>query len=128
MKKKFAFVSDFDKTMTREDFYVLMLDKALGEPGWELYRKQRDRGIIGISFLNSILEKMNMTEKEVMEEIKNIPLDPGVKSFINKVKFHGGDFIILSAGADYYIKKSFRCTAYTMLLFFLIPEFLLTEE
>lgn len=108
MKKAFAFVSDFDKTMTREDFYIIVIDKLLGKAGWDFFNLQKERGVLGVEFLNSIFQKMNMTEEEVLKEISLIPFDPGAKSFIEDITEQGGDFCIISAGTSYYIDKVLR--------------------
>ena len=39
--KKFAFISDFDGTLTNKDFYKMIIDEYLGEEGKELYKAWR---------------------------------------------------------------------------------------
>ena len=79
--KKFAFVSDFDGTLSDRDFYHIVIDKYLSSWGKNFY------------------EEWKKTKKV------NIPLDPCAKEFISFIQKSGGDFYILSAGTSYYINK-----------------------
>jgi 2-hydroxy-3-keto-5-methylthiopentenyl-1-phosphate phosphatase len=100
--KKWAFVSDFDGTISKEDFYLVMMDKYFPE-GRELFKKWRRGEIKDIDFLSSIFQSINQEEGTIIEDILNIPIDEYVPNFIKKVQRSGADFYILSAGTDYYI-------------------------
>lgn len=103
--KKFAFVSDFDGTLTDKDFYHIVMDKYLKDwaPGYydEWIKTKR----IDVEFLNKIFGAMDRNEEEILEDILALPLDPYAMDFIKQVERSGGDFFILSAGTSYYIVK-----------------------
>jgi len=103
--KKFAFVSDFDGTLTDRDFYHIVMDKYLKDWSWGYYDEWKKTKKINIEFLNKIFGAMDRTEEEILEDIIELPLDPNAMNFIKKVESCGGDFFILSAGTSYYIKK-----------------------
>lgn len=103
--KKFAFVSDFDGTLTDRDFYHIVMDKYLKDWAWDYYNEWRKTQKITVQFLNKIFNAVDKTEEEIYRDILEIPLDPGAREFINRVLSSGGDFYILSAGTSYYIKK-----------------------
>jgi len=103
--KKFAFVSDFDGTLTDRDFYHIVMDKYLKDWSWNYYNEWKKTKKINVEFLNKIFGAMNRDEQEILEDILELPLDPYAISFIKKVQKSGGDFFILSAGTSYYIKK-----------------------
>lgn len=103
--KKFAFVSDFDGTLTERDFYHIIMDKYLKTWAWDYYTEWRKSKKINVEFLNRIFGSMDRSEKEIMEDILEIPLDPYAVDFIKKVQYSGGDFYILSAGTSYYINR-----------------------
>ena len=103
--KKFAFVSDFDGTLTDRDFYHIVMDKYLKDWAWEYYDEWRKTKKINVDFLNKIFGSMDRNEEEILEDILELPLDPYAMEFIKKVEDRGGDFYILSAGTSYYIKK-----------------------
>lgn len=100
--KKWAFVSDFDGTITDQDFYSLMIEKYYPE-GSTLYKKWQAGQILDIDFLRAIFAAINQDEAQIIETIISIPIDKYVPNFIKQVQKSGGDFYILSAGTDYYI-------------------------
>ena len=101
--KKFAFVSDFDGTLSAKDFYHIIIDKYLGSAGREFYVEWKKTKKINVEFLNKIFGSVNLTEQELLEEILKIPFDDYAKDFINNVKKNNGDFYNVSAGTSYYI-------------------------
>jgi 2,3-diketo-5-methylthio-1-phosphopentane phosphatase len=103
--KKFAFVSDFDGTLTDRDFYHIVMDKYLKDWSWGYYDEWKKTKKINVDFLNKIFGEMDRTEEEILEDILELPLDSYAIDFIKKVENCGGDFFILSAGTSYYIKK-----------------------
>ena len=103
--KKFAFVSDFDGTLTDRDFYHIVMDKYLKDWAWDFYDEWKKTRKINVDFLNKIFNSMDRSEEEILEDIINLPLDSYAIDFIKRVENCGGDFYILSAGTSYYIKK-----------------------
>ena len=103
--KDFVFISDFDGTLTHKDFYYIIMEKYLGEKGKNLYADWKEQKITDFEFLNIVFSSINMSEKEILEEIINISFDKYAKGFIESVKSMDGDFVILSAGTSYYIYK-----------------------
>jgi len=106
--KKFAFVSDFDGTLSSKDFYHIIIDKYLGSQGKEFYVEWKKTKKINVEFLNKIFGSINLTEKQIFDEIIKIPLDAHAQDFISNVKNNNGDFYIVSAGTSYYIKILFE--------------------
>ena len=102
--KKFAFVSDFDGTLTDRDFYHIVIDKYLKDWGRGFYEDWKKDKKINVEFLNKIFGSMGKTEDEIKEEILKLPFDKHAKAFMEKVDNYGGHFYILSAGTSYYIE------------------------
>jgi 2,3-diketo-5-methylthio-1-phosphopentane phosphatase len=105
--KKFIFVSDFDGTLTGIDFYQILLDKYLGKRELEYFYRWKSGEINVFSFLKEIFTAIDLSKDELLEDIKSITFDKSSINFIKKVRQNGGDFIVLSAGASYYIEKLF---------------------
>lgn len=103
--KDFVFVSDFDGTLTKRDFYLMMLDKYYGEKANELLTRWKEGKMADFDFLHLVFSSVNRTEEEIMQDILEITFDDYAKNLIKMVKANGGDFIILSAGTSYYIEK-----------------------
>lgn len=100
--KKWAFVSDFDGTISKKDFYWMVIDKYFSE-GKTLFNEWKSGKIKDIDFLATVFQAIHQEEANIIEEIHTIPIDEYVPSFIKHVQENGGDFYILSAGTDYYI-------------------------
>jgi 2-hydroxy-3-keto-5-methylthiopentenyl-1-phosphate phosphatase len=105
--KEILFISDFDGTLTQKDFYKIVLEKYLGEAGQKLKEKWQNGDLTVFEFLESVFKSINRSESEIWETIKEIPFDKYAKTFIEHIKASGMDFLILSAGTNYYIEKYF---------------------
>lgn len=103
--KNFVFISDFDGTLSKKDFYLIIIDKYLKERGTELYKEWKKNNLTDFDFLNMIFSSINKSEDEIYHDILDIPIDENAKDFIEHIKASGGDFVILSAGTSYYIEK-----------------------
>lgn len=103
--KEFIFVSDFDGTMSAKDFYHIIMDKYLGEWGRGLYASWKRNEMMDVEFLTTVFKSINRTEEEIYEDILSIKLDKSIAAFIEYIKISGGDFLVLSAGTKYYIKR-----------------------
>jgi 2-hydroxy-3-keto-5-methylthiopentenyl-1-phosphate phosphatase len=96
---------DFDGTIIYEDALTLLLSKyAKGD--WEIYFKLIIEGKMtleeGIKNQVSLIEYKDQSElNEYL--IKNCNLRKGFKEFLNYCKNNNIEFVILSAGLDFYI-------------------------
>ncbi|URZ06878.1 MtnX-like HAD-IB family phosphatase [Clostridium felsineum] len=106
--KNFVFISDFDGTISKRDFYKIITDKYLKEEVGELYKDWRNNKITDVDYLGYVFSHIGRGEKEIIEDVLTISIDPFIKEFIEKIKENGGDFVVVSAGANYYIDKVFE--------------------
>ena len=97
--KDFLFITDFDGTITAQDFFNQILFR------FEHYKAFFSEKKSGFELLKEVFESANLTEKQFEEEIKHIPMDPSFFNFCKFIKKIGGDILILSAGFSYYIEK-----------------------
>ncbi len=100
--KKWAFVSDFDGTISHKDFYSIIIEKHFSD-GEKLIKDWQAGRMKNIDFLSKVFASIDQNEEQIIAEILQIPIDEHVPSFIQTVQDNGGDFYILSAGTDYYI-------------------------
>ena len=103
--KDFIFISDFDGTLTDEDFYYIVMKKFLGDTGKKIYKDWINEEMTVFEFLRKIFGSINASEEEVIKAVMDIKFDTYAKDFIDSVKEANGDFMILSAGCGYYIHK-----------------------
>lgn len=104
--KPFIFISDFDGTITAKDFYWILLDAFIGEEGITHYREWKQSEKIGTAFLNKVFSWTYLSEEEHQQALDMVEIDPFLTQVIETVKKKDGDFVILSAGFDYYIQKA----------------------
>ncbi len=101
--KKWAFVSDFDGTISKKDFYWLIIEKYFPE-GHELFQQWKRAELLDIDFLSKVFSSIHQEEDQIIADILSLPIDEHVPSFIKTVQANHGDFYVLSAGTNYYIK------------------------
>jgi len=106
--KDFAFISDFDGTLTKKDFYKILSEAYLKEEYLPLFKAWKNGEMKDREYLSYVFNNIKRSEKEILEDILNIPFDTFAKDFINQVKAAGGDFIVISAGTSYYIDRIFE--------------------
>ncbi|WP_209124111.1 MtnX-like HAD-IB family phosphatase [Alkalihalobacillus sp. BA299] len=99
---KWAFVSDFDGTISNQDFYWLVIEKYFPE-GRGLFKRWKAEEVLDIDFLRTVFSSIHQDEHKIIEDILSIPIDNGVPEFVRKVQESNGDFYVLSAGTNYYI-------------------------
>ena len=101
--KEFAFVSDFDGTLTKKDFYKIVSEAYLEKEYLPKYESWKNGEIKDIEYLSYVFNNIKRTEDQIFQDILKIQFDLFAKNFIEKVKAAQGDFIIISAGTSYYI-------------------------
>lgn len=103
MKKDFVFISDFDGTISKKDFYWHIIDKYMKAEGEKLYIRWKKGEFKDIEFLNTIFQSIGQDEKQIYNDIIEVPMDSYINTFIDFIHRINGDFIIVSAGSLYYI-------------------------
>ncbi len=102
-KKKFLFLSDFDGTMSKKDFYLTFVEKYLTKFDKIVLEKCLRGEITSYEYLNEILTNVHLTKEEIDRHIYELPMMPGIESLLTAVRNCGGDFSVVSAGSSYYI-------------------------
>ena len=75
MAKK-IFVSDFDATITQRDFFLLFMDRFLGEEGQRYLAAYRQRNNPSYQFLNDVFAMYRITEEEYRQLVAEIATYP----------------------------------------------------
>lgn len=107
MNKKFALITDFDGTISKKDFFHMVINDLLNNntdylTPWNDYLNGK---IKHIDALSGIFSQIHLTQEELDKFISTIEIDP---YFYDTVKFCNNQDIpiyICSAGTNYYIKK-----------------------
>lgn len=105
MQNKLALVTDFDGTISNDDFFDLVADTYLSpdalEP-WQLYLQGK---LSHIEALAEVFAQIRIPEKELLAFIDEIPVDDAFFAVAQYCKKRGIPLYICSAGCDYYIKR-----------------------
>ena len=98
-------VSDFDGTMTRHDFYKLVIESLL-PPGTPNYWAQYRAGTIThFEALRRYFASIRASEADVLAVVERMELDPALPAAVSDLHKAGWRVIIASAGCDWYIRR-----------------------
>lgn len=103
---KTIFVSDFDATITQRDFFLLFMDRFLGEEGRWYLSDYRQMNNPSYQFLNDVFAMHRITVDEYRELVAAIRWDENFPEFLKLLAEKGIDHLILSAGTELYIKDA----------------------
>jgi 2-hydroxy-3-keto-5-methylthiopentenyl-1-phosphate phosphatase len=98
-------VSDFDGTMTRHDFFKLVIESLLppGTPNyWAMYRAGT---ITHFEALRRYFASIRASETEVLAVVQRMELDPNLPAALNMLAAGGWRVVVTSAGCDWYIRR-----------------------
>ncbi|WP_300157944.1 HAD-IB family phosphatase [Solidesulfovibrio sp.] len=98
-------VSDFDGTMTAEDFYSLAAARLLPPDAlapWNAYRAGR---MTHFAALRTIFSRIRAPESEVLALVADMGLDPGLAGALSRLRAAGWEVVVASAGCDWYIRR-----------------------
>lgn len=100
--KKFLFITDFDGTVTAQDFFIQIAYRY--KPKSVFVKKQKR----GFELLSEVFSDLNLTKEELLDEIAHVALDFNFFDFVKYVKSIGGEVLVLSAGAKYYVENRLK--------------------
>jgi 2-hydroxy-3-keto-5-methylthiopentenyl-1-phosphate phosphatase len=98
-------VTDFDGTMTRRDFFQLVVERLLptGTPDyWGEYLAGR---LTHFEALKAIFGSVTAGESALLDVVKSMELEPDLKGEVEALRGLGWRVVVASAGCDWYISK-----------------------
>lgn len=108
MTKRFLFLSDFDGTLSEKDFFHVVIDNHFQKESKKLYADWDKKVMTDLVYLSRLFASIGQDQAGIDEDIDQVPFDPDAKKVIDHVRRLGGDFVVISAGTDYYIKRIFE--------------------
>lgn len=108
MTKRFLFLSDFDGTLSEKDFFHVVIDNHFQKESEKLYSDWDRKVMTDLEYLSKLFASIGRDQAGIDEDVDQIPFDPDAKRVIDHVRRLGGDFVVISAGTDYYIKRIFE--------------------
>ncbi|MBF0275693.1 MAG: HAD-IB family phosphatase [Nitrospinae bacterium] len=105
MKK--VFITDFDGTMTRNEFYQLVLTDVLKaqvnqDDEWERYLKGEITHFEVLSYYFSLI---NIPEEKLIKLLEKMEFHPDTPHWIRELEKAGWHIVVASAGCDWYVRK-----------------------
>ena len=98
-------VSDFDGTMTRRDFFQLVVERLLpsGTPDyWGEYLAGR---LTHFEALKAIFGSVTAGEQALVEVVDSMDLEPDLKGEVDALGRAGWRVVVASAGCEWYIRR-----------------------
>ncbi len=101
----YILVSDFDGTITRNDFYSLVVERLL-TPGdlvhWQDYRAGK---ISHFTALQRIFGSIRAPEEKLLAIVRGMEPDPYLAASLAALRAARWDVVVASAGCDWYIRR-----------------------
>jgi 2,3-diketo-5-methylthio-1-phosphopentane phosphatase len=98
-------VSDFDGTITRNDFYRLIVE-TFAPSGLETFWKGYVEGRYShFEALAGIFATLRATEPEVLLALQRSEAEPELAAWVGRLNEAGWDVVIASAGCQWYIER-----------------------
>jgi 2,3-diketo-5-methylthio-1-phosphopentane phosphatase len=104
-KRGGVLVSDFDGTMTRNDFYKLVIESLLPADTPNHWAEYRANTITHFEALRRYFASIRASEKEVLAVVDRMELDPELPAALKSLRSAGWDVIVVSAGCAWYIRR-----------------------
>jgi 2-hydroxy-3-keto-5-methylthiopentenyl-1-phosphate phosphatase len=98
-------VSDFDGTITGEDFYTLIAQRYMGPDAMDIWEDYRAGKITHFEAMQSFFSHAPGDETELNALLRDTKPDPRLGEAARKLREAGQDLIIVSAGSSWYIDR-----------------------
>jgi 2,3-diketo-5-methylthio-1-phosphopentane phosphatase len=102
---KRVLVSDFDGTMTRHDFYKLVIERLLPPDTPDYWPEYRAGTVTHFEILHRYFAAIRASEEEVLAVVQQMDVDPNLRASVESLRRAGWDVVVTSAGCDWYIRK-----------------------
>jgi 2,3-diketo-5-methylthio-1-phosphopentane phosphatase len=98
-------VSDFDGTMTRNDFYKLAVELLVPKGTPNYWSEYRAGTITHFEALRRYFATIRANETEVLAVVDQMELDPGLPAAVEELRRAGWNVVVTSAGCAWYINR-----------------------
>jgi 2,3-diketo-5-methylthio-1-phosphopentane phosphatase len=98
-------VSDFDGTMTRNDFYKLAVERLVPSGTPDYWAEYRSGTITHFEALRRYFASIRVGEAEVLAVVDAMELDPELPAAVESLRRAGWRVVVTSAGCAWYIRR-----------------------
>ena len=103
MNKKITFVSDFDGTISDEDFFHHLRDNVFDDSALMPWNDYLEGKISHFDALKNIYGTLRVCDKKIVDLVKKVTIDEWVIPTFKLLHKNNVPIYIASAGCDYYI-------------------------
>jgi 2-hydroxy-3-keto-5-methylthiopentenyl-1-phosphate phosphatase len=100
-----ALVSDFDGTITQNDFYLLIAERYMGGNPYDIWDRYRAGEVSHFDAMQSFFSHTPEDPALLDELLQDVAPDPRFADAVNLLNRNGWDLIIVSAGSSWYIDR-----------------------
>lgn len=101
-------VSDFDGTLTREDFYQLVMDRRFPPDAPNVWQEYLDGRITHFEVMRQTFLTAEPGEAELIELTRLMHLEPDLAAELDALRAAGWDVVVVSLGCAWYIERLLR--------------------
>ena len=98
-------VTDFDGTLTERDFFQLVTEQLLPDNTPDYWGQYLRREITHFEALQSIFGSVRVGEARLLEVVKQMKLEPGLRDLVRRLNQAGWQIKVASAGCRWYIDR-----------------------
>jgi 2-hydroxy-3-keto-5-methylthiopentenyl-1-phosphate phosphatase len=98
-------VSDFDGTMTRRDFFQLVVERLLPPECPDYWGEYLAGRLTHFEALKAIFGSVTAGEAALLDVVASMELEPDLKGEIEDLRKAGWRVVVASAGCDWYIRR-----------------------
>lgn len=99
------FVTDFDGTMTRHDFYRLAIERLVPKDCHDYWAEYRRGELTHFDALNGYFKSIRAPEQKVLDLLDSMQLEPRLAACVGELRSAGWEIVVTSAGCSWYIDK-----------------------
>ncbi|HBY59019.1 MAG TPA: 2,3-diketo-5-methylthio-1-phosphopentane phosphatase [Solibacterales bacterium] len=98
-------VSDFDGTITRNDFYALVAERHMRNPGTDYFAGYRAGRLTHFDAMASYFAHTPTDEASLAGLLRDTEPDPELGAAAARLRAAGWELVIVSAGSSWYIER-----------------------
>ncbi|MBM9538757.1 HAD-IB family phosphatase [Desulfobulbus alkaliphilus] len=100
-----VFISDFDGTMTGNEFYKLAASHLLPTNALDPWRAYLEGRVTHFAALQTIFAHISAPEHKILELLGAMDPDPDLAGSVERLRSAGWDVVVASAGCEWYIQR-----------------------
>ncbi len=105
MTERGVLVSDFDGTVTRHDFFRLVVEELVPPGAPDYWTGYLDGSITHFESLRGYFASIRAGEAEVLDVVRRMEPDPDLAASVARLRAAGWEVIVASAGCEWYIRR-----------------------